>query len=66
VRERRRVPLLVQQGTCPGGRDQARGPRGRPGAEEEHINTKDECHYVALIAELEARGAKVMTLYTGG
>lgn len=34
--------------------------------QKSHINTKDECHYVALIAELEARGAKVMTLYTGG
>lgn len=27
--------------------------------QKSHINTKDECHYVALIAELEARGAKV-------
>ncbi|CAM9624606.1 unnamed protein product, partial [Hapterophycus canaliculatus] len=34
--------------------------------QKSHINTKDECHYVALIAELEARGAKVITLYTGG
>ncbi|CBJ25524.1 Magnesium chelatase subunit H, putative chloroplast precursor [Ectocarpus siliculosus] len=34
--------------------------------QKSHINTKDECHYVALVAELEARGAKVMTLYTGG
>lgn len=34
--------------------------------QKSHINTKDECHYVALIAELEARGARVMTLYSGG
>lgn len=27
--------------------------------QKSHINTKDECHYVALVAELEARGAKV-------
>lgn len=27
--------------------------------QKSHINTKDECHYVALIAELEARGSKV-------
>ncbi|CAN0445331.1 unnamed protein product, partial [Scytosiphon promiscuus] len=30
--------------------------------QKSHINTKDECHYVALIAELEARGAKVRTV----
>ena len=24
--------------------------------QKSHINTKDECHYVSLIAELEARG----------
>ena len=28
--------------------------------QKSHINTKDECHYVALVAELEARGAKVL------
>ena len=31
--------------------------------QKSHINTKDECHYVAMVAELEARGAKVITLY---
>ncbi|CAM9213486.1 unnamed protein product [Chrysoparadoxa australica] len=34
--------------------------------QKSHINTKDDCHYVALIAELEARGSKVITLYSGG
>jgi cobalamin biosynthesis Mg chelatase CobN len=27
--------------------------------QKSHINTKDECHYTAVISELEARGAKV-------
>ena len=31
--------------------------------QKSHINTKDECHYIAMVAELEARGAKVITLY---
>lgn len=30
--------------------------------QKSHINTKDECHYVALVAELEARGAKVRSV----
>ena len=30
--------------------------------QKSHINTKDECHYVALISELEARGAKVVCI----
>ncbi|KAG5176932.1 magnesium chelatase subunit H, putative chloroplast precursor [Tribonema minus] len=34
--------------------------------QKSHINTKDECHYIAMVAELEARGAKVITLYSGG
>lgn len=34
--------------------------------QKSHINTKDECHYVALISELEARGAKVVCIYSGG
>jgi magnesium chelatase subunit H len=31
--------------------------------QKSHINTKDECHYIAMVAELEARGARVVTLY---
>lgn len=34
--------------------------------QKSHINTKDECHYVALISELEARGSKVICIYSGG
>jgi len=34
--------------------------------QKSHINTKDECHYIAMVAELEARGAKVITIYSGG
>jgi len=34
--------------------------------QKSHINTKDECHYVSLIAEMEARGAKVVCIYSGG
>lgn len=34
--------------------------------QKSHINTKDECHYVALIAELEARGAKVRSISNTG
>lgn len=34
--------------------------------QKSHINTKDECHYVALISELEARGARVICIYSGG
>lgn len=34
--------------------------------QKSHINTKDECHYVSLISELESRGAKVVCIYSGG
>ncbi|CEM27250.1 unnamed protein product [Vitrella brassicaformis CCMP3155] len=34
--------------------------------QKSHINTRDECHYTALIADLEARGARVVTIYSGG
>jgi len=34
--------------------------------QKSHINTRDECHYVALISELEARGARVINVYSGG
>jgi len=34
--------------------------------QKSHINTKDECHYIAMISELEARGARVVCIYSGG
>merc|ERR1711991_627467 len=34
--------------------------------QKSHINTKDEAHYVSMISELEARGAKVVCIYSGG
>lgn len=34
--------------------------------QKSHINTKDEGHYTALIQELEARGARVVCIYSGG
>lgn len=34
--------------------------------QKSHINTKDDTHYVALISELEARGVKVVCIYSGG
>mmetsp|Transcript_14597 Transcript_14597/g.29958 ORF Transcript_14597/g.29958 Transcript_14597/m.29958 type:complete len:1409 (+) Transcript_14597:54-4280(+) len=34
--------------------------------QKSHINTKDECHYISMIAELEARGARVVCIYSGG
>jgi len=34
--------------------------------QKSHINTKDECHYISMIAELESRGAKVVCIYSGG
>ena len=34
--------------------------------QKSHINTKDEGHYIALIQELEARGARVVCIYSGG
>ena len=34
--------------------------------QKSHINTRDENHYVALISELEARGCKVVCIFSGG
>jgi magnesium chelatase subunit H len=34
--------------------------------QKSHINTKDDTHYVSLISELESRGAKVVSIYSGG
>src|SRR5210317_398563 len=34
--------------------------------QKSHINTKDDTHYVSLIAELESRGSKVVPIYSGG
>ncbi|KAJ1452656.1 CobN/Magnesium chelatase-domain-containing protein [Pelagophyceae sp. CCMP2097] len=34
--------------------------------QKSHINTGDAGHYVALVSELEARGAKVVCIYSGG
>jgi len=34
--------------------------------QKSHINTKDDTHYVSLIAELESRGARVVSIYSGG
>lgn len=34
--------------------------------QKSHINTKDEAHYVSMISELEARGARVVCIYSGG
>lgn len=34
--------------------------------QKSHINTADDTHYVSLIAELESRGAKVVSIYSGG
>ena len=34
--------------------------------QKSHINTGDAGHYVSLISELEARGAKVVCIYSGG
>jgi len=34
--------------------------------QKSHINTKDDTHYVSLIAELESRGSRVIPLYSGG
>jgi len=34
--------------------------------QKSHINTKDDTHYVSLIAELESRGSKVVAIYSGG
>jgi len=34
--------------------------------QKSHINTKDDTHYVSLIAELESRGSRVVPIYSGG
>ncbi|KAJ8601073.1 hypothetical protein CTAYLR_009728 [Chrysophaeum taylorii] len=34
--------------------------------QKSHINTGDAGHYVSLVSELEARGAKVVCVYSGG
>ena len=34
--------------------------------QKSHINTKDDTHYVSLISELESRGARVVSIYSGG
>uniref|UniRef100_A0A7S2V7R8 magnesium chelatase n=1 Tax=Entomoneis paludosa TaxID=265537 RepID=A0A7S2V7R8_9STRA len=34
--------------------------------QKSHINTKDDTHYVSLISELESRGARVISIYSGG
>merc|ERR1719390_171579 len=34
--------------------------------QKSHINTGDAGHYISLISELEARGAKVVCIYSGG
>jgi len=34
--------------------------------QKSHINTKDDTHYVSLISELESRGSKVVSIYSGG
>ena len=34
--------------------------------QKSHINTKDDTHYVSLISEIESRGSKVVTIYSGG
>jgi len=34
--------------------------------QKSHINTKDDTHYVSLISELERRGSRVVSIYSGG
>ena len=34
--------------------------------QKSHINTKDDTHYVSLIYELESRGSRVVSIYSGG
>jgi magnesium chelatase subunit H len=34
--------------------------------QKSHINTKDDTHYVSLIAEIESRGSRVVPIYSGG
>eukprot|EP00746_Dinoflagellata_sp_MGD_P149459 gnl/MRDRNA2_/MRDRNA2_81487_c0_seq1.p1 gnl/MRDRNA2_/MRDRNA2_81487_c0~~gnl/MRDRNA2_/MRDRNA2_81487_c0_seq1.p1 ORF type:complete len:1474 (-),score=338.38 gnl/MRDRNA2_/MRDRNA2_81487_c0_seq1:78-4499(-) len=33
--------------------------------QKSHINTKDEAHYSGLISEIESRGARVVSIYSG-
>lgn len=56
------VAVLVVQEHAPAAGIKADAPVVGLVLQKSHINTKDECHYVALIAELEARGAKVRGL----
>ncbi|CAN0556464.1 unnamed protein product, partial [Laminaria digitata] len=51
--------MLVFQEHAPAAGIKADAPVVGLVLQKSHINTKDECHYVALVAELEARGAKV-------
>ena len=47
------------------GIDPAKAPTVGVILQKSHINTKDECHYTSLIQELEARGCRVICLYSG-
>merc|ERR1711966_639596 len=52
---------------CPdAGIDPATAPTVGIILQKSHINTKDDTHYVSLIAELESRGARVVPIYSGG
>ena len=57
---------VVRDGARPCCRFGGRCSRCRSCAAEVHINTGDAGHYVSLISELEARGAKVVCIYSGG
>ena len=48
------------------GIDPAKAPTVGVILQKSHINTKDECHYTSLIQELEARGSRVICVYSGG
>ena len=52
---------------CPdAGIDPATAPTIGIILQKSHINTKDDTHYVSLISELESRGARVVSIYSGG
>lgn len=52
---------------CPdAGIDPATAPTVGIVLQKSHINTKDDTHYVSLISELESRGARVVSIYSGG
>jgi magnesium chelatase subunit H len=52
---------------CPdAGIDPATAPTIGLILQKSHINTKDDTHYVSLISELESRGARVVSIYSGG